>query len=107
MVVRHRQLALDYRTAISYPLGFLHSAGLEAYTPPELMMRYGLKTGNRFLLMKDEVTDVLYTLAPRCPGWPDLRNFIRDNGVSGKRRDLKNGKGLSEFLQELYLNKFS
>jgi len=106
VVVRHRQLALDYWTAISYPLGFLHSVGLEAYTPPEFMMRYGLKTGNRFLLMKDGVTDVLCTLAPHYPGWPDLRNFIRDN-VSGKRRDLKNGKGLSEFLQELYLNKFS
>ena len=61
MVVRHRQLALDYWAAISYLLGFLHSLGLEAYTPPELMMRYGLKTGNRFLLMKDEVTDVLYS----------------------------------------------
>lgn len=26
----------------------------------ELMMGYGLKKGNKFLLMKDEVTDALY-----------------------------------------------
>ena len=38
----------------------LYSLSLEAYTGQELMMRYGLKMGNRFLLMKDEVTHVLY-----------------------------------------------
>jgi len=42
---------------------------LEAHTRPELMMRYGLKMGSRFLLMKDEVTNVL---SIRSAIWPFL-----------------------------------
>ena len=61
--LRHCRLGLDYSTAISYLLGFLHSSCLEAYTLPELLMRCGLRTGNRFLLVKDDVTYVLYI----CP----------------------------------------
>ena len=36
----------------------LRSQGLEAYTRLELMMHYGLKTGNRFFLIRDGVTEV-------------------------------------------------
>jgi len=44
---------------ISYRSGSLCFSSLEAYPFLDPMMRYCLKTGNRFLLIKDEVTDVL------------------------------------------------
>ncbi|KAG0638826.1 hypothetical protein HOY80DRAFT_130292 [Tuber brumale] len=46
-----------------YPISqilYLYPSGLEEYTGMGAMMRDGLNTGSRFLLMKDEVTDVLY-----------------------------------------------
>jgi len=60
MVVRHSWLFLDYTLAISYRLGFLPSPSLEAYTGLKPIMRYGLMMGNRFFLMRDEVTEDLY-----------------------------------------------
>ena len=53
-------VGLDYSAAISYQRGFFLLLKLDAYTRLEFMMHYGLKRGNRFLLIKDEVTDVLY-----------------------------------------------
>ena len=75
MVVRHCRLGLDYWAAISYLLGFMalsRFGGVLEYTRLELMMRSGLKTGNRFLLMTDEVT---YILCLCSAFWP----FLLDN----------------------------
>ena len=51
---------LIIRLLLRIGLVSLRSPGLEAYTLLELMMRSGLKTGNRFLLMMDEVSYILY-----------------------------------------------
>ena len=53
---------LGYSTAISYKLDmflYLYSSDLGAYTRTGLL-RNELRSGNRFLLIKDEVTDTLY-----------------------------------------------
>ena len=50
----------NYSEVISYWLDFFTSSSLKAYTVAELMTRYGLKIGNRFPLMNDEVTGVFY-----------------------------------------------
>ena len=41
-------------------LASLCSSSLEAYTGEEIIMRYKLKMRSKFLLIKDEFTDVLY-----------------------------------------------
>jgi len=60
VVVRHSGLVLDYTAAISYRPGFFALSGFGGVydTRLELMMHYGLKTGNRFFLTRDEVTEV-------------------------------------------------
>ena len=74
MVVIYRWLGPEYRAAIFIGQAYLYSSSLEAYTKRELIMCYGLNMGNKFLLVKDEVTDVLHICSAI---WPCL---LVDNG---------------------------
>jgi len=58
--VRHSGLALDDTAAISYRLGFFALSGFGGVYPAGTHDAVGLKTGNRFFLMRGEVTEVLY-----------------------------------------------
>jgi len=67
VAVRHHWLGLNHSAAVFLCQVSLHSSSLEAYTRLELIMRYRVKMGNRFLLMKDEVTNVLYICSATWP----------------------------------------
>lgn len=70
----------------------LYHSGLEAYTGMELMMRYELKIGNRFLLIKDEVADI------RCI-CSVIGSFLLVYSMQSKQFKLKLPKILPFFSQ--------
>jgi len=62
-VVRRFWLGLGHPEAVPCELDIFMPLSLEVHTGVGVITHYGLKTGNRFLLMRDVVIIVLYT----CP----------------------------------------
>ena len=60
VVVRHLQLGDDYWAAISYRLGFIARSKFGGVYIVGTHDAFGLRTGNRFLLVMDGVTYTFY-----------------------------------------------
>jgi len=60
VVVRHHQLGDDYWAAISYRLGFIALSGFGGVYFVGTYDAFGLRTGNQFLLVTDEMTYTFY-----------------------------------------------
>ena len=60
VVVRHHRLGDDYWAAISYRLGPIALSSFGGVYFVETHDAFGLRTGNRFLLVTDEVTYTFY-----------------------------------------------
>ncbi|KAG0642369.1 hypothetical protein HOY80DRAFT_998568 [Tuber brumale] len=58
---QYRAVETVLRSAVWLSLEYWAATGLEVYPSIGVMMCYGLNIGNRLPLMKDEVTDALYT----------------------------------------------
>jgi len=70
VVVRHTWLVLDYTAAISYRLGFIALSRVGGVYWAESHHALWADDGNRFFLMSDEVTEVLYKCSAICPPLP-------------------------------------